>query len=121
MGKQFRGKKAHSERSVDPLTIGKPAKGEISVTSVGAVLPGPYFLLANYLVLSLTPDWTQGRAQNACAYGFQPRWIPEQRPIGRLAGLIKAWCPSLSDLGGVFLHVCSWGLPDPKDWKYVTP
>ena len=49
MGKQFRGKKAHSERSVDPLTIGKPAKGEISVTSVGAVLPGPYFLLANYL------------------------------------------------------------------------
>ena len=51
---------------------------------------------------------------------FWPRWTPKQGFAEMLAGLIMVWCPLLFWPRGVFLHMWSWGLPDPGNRKYVT-
>ena len=82
------------------------------------VLPGLSFPLANCLVLSFTPDQTQGPL-HLCAQ-FRPRWILRQGMAGRLSDLLWPGSPSLSDPEGVSLHMCSCHLPDPRNGKYVT-
>lgn len=54
-----------------------------------------------------------------CVCIFRPRWIPEQRVLGRYQDLLGPWRPHPFWPLGVFLHMCSWGgPPDPRsDWS----
>ena len=59
------------------------------------VLPGLCFLLANYLVLFLTPDWTQDPPQYACA--FLAKMVSRAKGARTVSGLIMTWRPLLFD------------------------
>ena len=74
--------------------------------------------LANYLVLSFTPDQIRGPPP-ICLHIFWPRWIPRQNMVGRLSTLITAWQPLSFWPRVVSLHTCSQGLPDPEDGEYI--
>ena len=75
-----------------PPEWGAPQRGDFNHL-YGTDLQGLCFPLAHFLVLFLTPDWTQGPP--LCMYIFWPRRIPEQRLMGWLMGLFRAWCPLL--------------------------
>ena len=60
-------------------------------SSAGLCLPW-----ANFLVLSLTPDQTQGPPL-ICVHIFWPRWIPKQSMMAGFLDLLWPGTPSLSD------------------------
>ena len=83
------------------------------------VLLGLCLPLAHYLVLSFTPDQTQGPSLIFMCI-IWPRWIPKQSMAERLSRLIMGWHLLSFWPRGVSLCICIWGLPDPEDGRNVT-